>query len=93
MTEEVYYTYMPPLEALIEFVHDPDITETQCYNRMLGTRSVVLTAKDLTLQSKQSPYDRALLRLLCIAATEGTDKPLRLLFSRKEAETYFRIMI
>jgi len=67
MTEDVYHTYMITIEALMEFIHDPMITETQCYNKILKAKSDATAGKGFgkTL-NPEKPSDRALLRLLCM---------------------------
>jgi len=67
MTEDVYHTYMTAIGALTEFIHEPIITETQCYNKILKAKSDTLacTGFGKTLRTER-PSDRALLRLLCM---------------------------
>jgi hypothetical protein len=67
MTEDVYHTYMITIKALTEFIHDHDITETQCYYKVLQAKSSALTEKGFGIAlNTKNPSDRALLRLLCM---------------------------
>jgi len=67
MTEDVYHTYMTTMEALTEFIHDPVVTEAQCYNKVLEAKSDTLAGKGFgKILNTNIPSDRALLRLLCM---------------------------
>jgi len=67
MTEDVYHNYITTITAVTEFIHDPTITETQCYNKVLQAKSTALTEKGFSIVlNTTKPSDRALLRLLCI---------------------------
>jgi len=67
MTEDVYHTYMTTIGAVTEFIHDPAITEAQCYNKILKAKSDALAGQGFgKALNTESPSDRALLRLLCM---------------------------
>ena len=67
MTEDVYHNYITTITAVTEFIHDPTITETQCYNKVLQAKSTALTEKGFSIVlNTTEPSDRALLRLLCM---------------------------
>lgn len=51
----------------MEFIHDPTITETQCYYKVLQAKSDTLTWKGFGIAlNTKNPSNRALLRLLCM---------------------------
>jgi len=67
VTEDVYHNYMTTIAAVTEFIHDPTITETQCYNKVLQAKSTALIEKGFSIVlNTTKPSDRALLRLLCM---------------------------
>lgn len=74
MDENTYHTFTSTIDALREFIEVRDLTEIECYNKVLDARADLLVRrgmpKKLNVQNKEQ---RALLRMLCMGRVANAE--------------------